>query len=137
MRKIFMFVLGVCLIASFAIIAAAQENFGSIQGSIRDPKGAAIVGAEVTATSPALVRPQTATTDGEGRYMFPSLPAGLYSVTASASGFTPTKKEDINVVVGSQLKLDLELQVGGVAGTVTVTSGSEAIDVTTSKTSTN
>src|SRR5438128_1494061 len=137
MRKIFMFALGLCLMASFAIIATAQENFGSIQGTIKDPKGAAIVGAEVTATSPALVRQQVATTDSEGRYNFPSLPAGLYSITASATGFTPTKKDDISVVVGTQLKLDLELPVGGVAGTVTVTSTSEALDVTTSKTSTN
>jgi hypothetical protein len=125
------------LLVVAAISAAAQENSGSIQGTIKDQKGAAIVGAEVTATSPTLVRPQTATTDGQGVYVFPSLPAGVYTVTATQTGFTPTKKEAINLVVGTQLRLDLELPVGGVAGSVTVTSMAEALDVTSSKTSTN
>src|SRR5580765_105149 len=137
MRKLFMFVLGLCIVASFAIVAVAQENFGTIQGSVKDPKGAAIVGAEVTATSPALVRPLTTTTDGDGRYGFNTLPAGIYTITASATGFTPTKKDGVNVVVGSQLRLDLDLPVGGASATVTVTSTNEAIDVSTSKTATN
>jgi hypothetical protein len=123
------------MVASLAIVATAQENFGSIQGTIRDPKGAAIVGAEVVGKSPSFTK--TATTDGDGRYILPTLQPGVYTVTASASGFTPTKKENIQVVVGAQLSLDLELPVGGVAGTVTVTSTNEAIDVTTSKTATN
>jgi hypothetical protein len=137
MKIVFKLFTVLCLPLVLGAVALGQENFGSIRGTIKDPKGAAIAGGEVTATSPALVRPQTAVTDGEGRYIFQSLPAGLYTVTASAPGFTATKKDDINVVVGTQLKLDLELPVGGVAGEVTVTSGSEAIDVTTSKTATN
>ena len=137
MRKFCMVFLGLCIMASLAIVATAQENFGTIQGTIKDPKGAAIVGAEVTATSPALVRPQTTVTDGEGNYSFKTLPAGLYTITASATGFTPTKKEGINVVVGSQLRLDLDLPIGGASATVTVTSTNEAIDISTSKTATN
>src|SRR4029077_12877612 len=66
-----------------------------------------------------------------------TLRPGLYSITASQSGFSTVQKVNVNVVVGTQLKLDLELPVGGVAGSVTITSSSEAIDVTTSKTATN
>ena len=120
-----------------AVSVSAQENSGSILGTVKDEKGAAIVGAEVTATSPSLVRNQTTTTDSQGAYVFTTLPPGLYSVTAAASGFSTAKKEGINVVVGTQLRLDLALPVGGVAGSVTVTSNAEAIDVTTSKTATN
>lgn len=123
--------------AATAVLAIAQDNSGSLQGKIKDEKGGAIVGAEVTATSKALVRPQTTTSDSQGSYVFSSLPPGLYAVTVSQKGFSTTKKEDINVVVGTQLKLDFEMAVGGVAGSVTITSSSEAIDVTTSKTATN
>lgn len=125
------------ILVATAASAIAQDNSGSLQGKVKDEKGGAIVGAEVTATSPALVRPQTATTDSQGSYVFSTLPPGLYSVTAGQSGFSTLKKEGINVVVGTQLKLDFELPVGGVAGSVTITSNSEAIDVTTSKTATN
>jgi outer membrane receptor protein involved in Fe transport len=129
---VFLFILAATTMSAFA-----QDNSGSIQGKVKDEKGGAIVGAEVTATSPALVRPQTTTTDSQGAYAFSALRPGLYSVTASQSGFSTVKKEDINVVVGAQLKLDLELPVGGVAGSVTIVSSSEAIDVTSSKTATN
>jgi outer membrane receptor protein involved in Fe transport len=127
----------VFLFAITAVAVIAQDNSGSLQGKIKDEKGAAIVGAEVTATSKALVRPQTTTSDSQGAYVFSSLPPGLYTVTVTQSGFSTIKKEEINVVVGTQLKLDFELPVGGVAGSVTITSSSEAIDVTTSKTATN
>ena len=127
----------VFLLLATAVSALAQDNSGSLQGKVKDEKGAGIPGAEVTATSPALVRPQTVTTDSQGSYVFSSLPPGVYSVTASQTGFSSVKTEEIKLVVGSQLKLDLELPVGGVAGSVTITSSSEAIDVTSSKTATN
>src|SRR4030095_5105311 len=129
---VFLFILAATTMSAFA-----QDNSGSIQGKVKDEKGGAIVGAEGTATSPALVRPQTTTTDSQGSYSFSALRPGLYSVTASQSGFSTVKKEDINVVVGAQLKLDLELPVGGVAGSVTIVSSSEAIAFTLIHTATN
>ncbi len=125
------------LLVATAITGFAQDNSGSIQGTVKDEKGAAIPGAEVTATSPALVRPQTTKSDSDGRYVFPTLPIGTYTVAASQSGFSTTKKEGINLTIGTQLRLDLEMPVAGVSGTVTVTSSAEAIDTTSSKTGTN
>jgi outer membrane receptor protein involved in Fe transport len=136
-KKLSSLLLLLVVLVGTAFTAFAQENSGSIQGTVKDEKGAAIPGAEVTATSPSLVRPQTVTTDNQGAYVFTTLPPGLYTLTAGQTGFASTKKEGINVVIGTQLKLDLELPVGGLAGSVTVTSNSEAIDVTTSKTATN
>jgi outer membrane receptor protein involved in Fe transport len=127
----------VFLLVAGAFTAFGQENSGSIQGTVKDEKGAAIAGAEVTATSASLVRPQKTTTDNDGRYIFPTLPIGLYTVTASQSGFSTTQKENIDLRIGTQLKLDLEMPVGGVSGSVTVTSNADALDVTSSKTGTN
>src|SRR5262245_14069852 len=122
----------------FAVSAAfAQENTGGIQGTVKDPTGAAIPGAKVTASSPALVRPLDAVTDKEGVYRFPKLPAGVYSITAIQAGFKTVKNEAINVLLGSELTLDIALSAGSVSESVTVSASAEAIDVTSSKASTN
>src|SRR5258705_5046411 len=131
------FVVFLLLLVATAISAFAQENSGSIQGTVKDEKGAAIPGAEVIATSPALVRTQTTTTDSQGKYVFSTLPIGMYTVTASHPGFSTTKNTDVNVQLGKQLRLDFEMPVGGVAETVTVTESAAAIDLTSSKTATN
>lgn len=125
------------LVFCLALSVVAQDNSGGIQGTIKDKNGAAVAGAEVTATSQSLVRPRKTTTDDQGKYVFATLPIGIYTVTASGTGFTTIKKENVELVIGTQLKLDLELPVGQLDVTVTVTSDAEAIDVTTSKTSTN
>ncbi len=125
------------LLVGTAFSAFAQENSGSIQGTVKDEKGAAIAGSEVTATSPSLIREQTATTDSQGNYNFSNLPVGVYTITAAQAGFSTVKKENVTVQLGKQLRLDLEMPVGGVAGSVTITSGAEAIDITSSKTATN
>ena len=120
-----------------AVVALAQENTGSIQGTVKDTAGAAIPGAKVTASSPTLVRPLDATTDKEGIYRFPKLPAGIYAITVSQNGFKTAKNEGINVVLGSELTLDVALSAGSVSESVTVSATADAIDVTTSKTATN
>ncbi len=134
-------VLGALLLTFFAVIAAplasAQESTGAIQGTVKDSAGAAIPGAKVTASSPALVRPLDATTDKDGVYRFPNLPVGVYSVTVSQTGFKTVKNEGINVVLGSRLTLDVALSAGNVTESVTVSASAEAIDVTSSKVATN
>ncbi|MEP6913562.1 MAG: TonB-dependent receptor, partial [bacterium] len=129
--------LGLALLAFCGPLAFSQESTGSIRGVVTDQKGGAVAGATVTATSPALVRPIEVTTDGNGNYAFGSLPAGTYSVTAGQAGFSTVKKDDVLLQLGRELSLDLALPVGGVAETVNVTAGTEAIDVTSSKTVTN
>lgn len=127
-------------IAMFALCAPSgfsQEITGSIRGTVKDPGGAAVAGATVTASSPALVRPIETTTDSEGLYVFSTLSSGVYTITVSQTGFSSVKKEEINLQLGRELTLDLALAVGNVAETVTVTSTAEAIDLTTSRTATN
>ena len=127
----------VALLALCAPVSFSQESTGSITGRVVDEKGAAVSGATVTATSPALVRPQEVTSDANGKYTFGSLPAGTYSITAGQTGFSSVQKDEVLLQLGRELSLDLALPVGGVTETVNVTAGTEAIDVTSSKTVTN
>ena len=74
----------------------------------------------VEAASPALIeKVRTAVTDGSGRYRIESLPPGSYTVTFSLTGFAPVKREDL--VVKDVVTVDVELTVGGMAETITVT----------------
>ena len=112
-----------------AVPAAAQEQRGSIQGTIRDSSGGVLPGVSVDARSPQMAGVQTTTTDKDGAYRFPALPPGSFEVTATLQGFNPAKVQNIRVELGQVLKVDLALTVGGVAESVQVTGESPLIDV--------
>ncbi len=133
----FSILFGVALLIFGASQASAQENTGSLQGVVKDSAGAAIPGAKVTASSPTLVRSLEAVTDRDGIYRFPKLPVGVYTVTATQTGFKTVKNEGINLTLGSELSLDVTLSAGNVMESVTISATAEAIDVTSSKTATN
>src|SRR5262245_5513607 len=126
------------LLTTFAVAAAfGQENTGAIRGTVKDPTGAALPGAKVTASSAALVRSIDTTSDKEGVYRFPKLPAGVYTITVTQTGFKTAKNEDINLLLGSELTLDIALTTGEFTESVTVNATAEAIDVTSTKSATN
>ncbi len=114
--------------ATVAMPAAAQEQSGSIQGTIKDAQGAVLPGATVEAKSAGSAS-MTVATDTMGLYRFPALPAGAYEITASLSGFTASKVADVRLGLGQVLKIDLVLSLAAIAETVQVTAESPLIDV--------
>lgn len=131
-------VLSAVLGAMLATVAAfGQENTGSVQGTIKDTTGAAVPGAKVTLSGAALVRSLETTSNGEGAYIFPKVPSGIYSVTVTQTGFKTVKSEDVTVVLGQAARVDVALSAGAVSESVTISAASEAIDVTSSKAATN
>ena len=66
---------------------AVADTTGTILGTVRDPQGAAIAGATVTARQAATNLTRSVESDEAGNYRIPSLPIGEYVVTAEASGF--------------------------------------------------
>jgi hypothetical protein len=101
--------------------ANAQIDRGSVSGIVTDPSGAGIVGAKVTATNTAMGTQNSTVTTGAGDYTIPELPAGVYSVTVAATGFTTLVRNGITVSVGETARVDLKLGVGQGTTTVTVT----------------
>ena len=110
-------------------LATAQEQRGSIEGVIRDSSGGILPGVTVETRSPALVGASSAVTDSQGVYRFPSLPPGVYEVTATLSGFGTAKAANVRLELGQILKVDLTLAVAGIAETVQVSGESPIIDV--------
>jgi hypothetical protein len=127
------------LVAIFTLCltpAFAQETTGNIQGTVKDPTGAVVAGATVTATNAQ--RSFNATTNEGGEYNFNNLQPGMYTVTATAAGFGNIARENVPVELGRTLQVNFDLVVAGKTETVNVMANDEAIvDVTSTKTATN
>jgi len=111
---------------------AAQDQ-GRLQGIVTDDQKATLPGVTVTATSPALIGSQSAITEVDGRYRFPSLPPGRYTLTFELSGFQTTRRDNIVLALGQTLSVDLQLPVATLQETVTVTAESPLVDASSTR----
>lgn len=97
-----------------------QGSVGTLNGSVIDTSGAVIPGATVVITNAnTAVEMRTATTSA-GAYTFPYLPAGTYSIRATAPGFRTAVREEVLLKVGQTLTVNIGLEVGAVTEEVTV-----------------
>lgn len=115
----------------------AQERTGSIQGTVTDPSGAAVPGATVEVSGPALTLAYKVTTDEGGGYLFPSVPPGTYTVSITAKGFMVFKASNVIVNVGRTIRVDAKLEVGQVAESVVVSGEALLVDTANTVVSTN
>jgi Carboxypeptidase regulatory-like domain len=103
------------LVAALVLLVCSQVFAGvtaSISGTVKDPSGAAIAGATVTATNTETGISQTQTTNGQGFYSFQSLPLGKYTIDVQEKGFKAYRQRDLTLDVNSALMVDVTLQVG-------------------------
>jgi hypothetical protein len=110
----------------------AQEQTASIQGIVTDSSGAALPGVTVEASSADRGQKLSVQTDSAGHYHFPSVPPGVYTVTATLSGMQPATARDVQAKLGTSPKVDLSLKVAAVSESVTVTAEPQLVDVTSS-----
>jgi hypothetical protein len=111
----------------------AQYENGSLVGTIRDASGAAVSGAAVTITNNATSVTAKTTTNDAGDYEIPSLRVGVYTVSASAQGFTDAVANNITISVGGRQRIDLSLRVGATETTVEVSDVALQLETETSE----
>jgi hypothetical protein len=99
---------------------------GDISGTVLDPNGAAVTGAQVKATSKETGSISIATTSATGLYRFSLLKPGAYMITVSASGFKATTASVV-VAVGQITTQNISLTLGSASETVEVTAGSQLL----------
>lgn len=116
------------VLAALAPASLAQSaTSGAITGSAIDPTGAVVVGAEITATNDATGDVRTAVSTSSGAFLFPLLSPGSYTLRASKAGFKELVRTGVVVTVTETVRANLQLQIGKVSESVTVTAEGELL----------
>ena len=120
----------ICLVFAFSVYAQ-QAGVGSITGIVQDASGAVIPGAKVVVANESMGVTRNLESNQDGIFLAPSLvPATGYSVKVEATGFSLYERKDIQLLVGQQLNLNIQVAVAGAAQTVEVTSGAPLVETT-------
>jgi outer membrane receptor for ferrienterochelin and colicin len=111
----------------FFDLAGAQESTsGMIEGTVKNDRGAALAGVTVTLNSAQGTK--STTTDADGAFRFPALTAGTYSLRAMQEGYSTSEQPDLQVRIGSRLRVAVEMTAGNVEK-VTVLGSASTVDL--------
>jgi hypothetical protein len=124
-----LFVYGTLMIAG-GLSAAAQVS-AALSGTVTDPSGSLVRGANVIVKNIDTGATRAMLTDNQGHYEASALPVGQYELRADKQGFTATVRTGIGLVVGQEATIDLVLQVAGTNQQVTVNADAAPVGVTT------
>jgi hypothetical protein len=106
----------------------------AVTGTVRDASGAVLPGVTVEAASSVLIeKTRSAVTDGTGQYRIIDLKPGTYTLTFTLQGFATVKREGIELSGTQTATIPIEMRVGAIAESVTVTGESPVVDVQSAK----
>lgn len=125
-RGFSLLLLAAILLATPAMVVG-QSYFGTVSGILTDPSAAIIQGAKVTLVDEEKGYHFTTTSDSSGRYLFVSIPPGLYSVTAEMQGFEKTVRTHIKLNVTENATANLTLKVASATQSVEVRAQAQTI----------
>src|SRR6185295_13047694 len=100
-----------CLLFSATVAAQTTSN---IEGTVKDPHGAVVSGADIKVTSQSLTLDRTTKSDENGFFRITALPAGTYTMTVSGSGFANSTIQNVELTVNRTITLEVQLEVGKV-----------------------
>lgn len=122
------------LSSSVLVPLACAQTTSTIEGRITDAQGAAVPGAEVRVSSPAMAVERQAISDSTGFYRIAGLLPGVYAVTVTKVGFAVQKTTDLELTVNRTFVVSPALRVAAVATEVTVTGTAPLLEPTVSST---
>ena len=111
-------------------LAFGQESTAELRGRVVDAQDSPIPGVTITITNQAtgVVRQTISTTDGT--YFITAISPGAYELLAELAGFTKYNRRDVRLDLGRTATLDVQLAVGAVTETVTITAETPLVDLT-------
>ncbi|MEK6280802.1 MAG: carboxypeptidase regulatory-like domain-containing protein [Acidobacteriota bacterium] len=121
------------LLLAIPLTAIAQVTTATMVGTITDPGGAIMPGAQVTARNVDTGLTRTVTSADDGSYRIEFLPVGKYALEVTTSGFKKAYLSDIVLQINDTARVDVSLTVGQVTETVTVTEAMPQINTSTSE----
>ena len=111
----------------------AQSTGGRIRGTVTDPSGGAVAGADVSLINEATNTTRKTQTSPNGEYLFLEVPVGSYEVDVNQAGFKKFERKGIVLVLNEIASVDIALTVGGSTETVEVSGAPPVIDTTTTQ----
>ena len=105
-----------------SIVVHAQDTT-NLSGTVTDPQGKVLSGATVTLTNKATAANRSVKTNDDGAYLFNQVQPGTYTVRIEATGFKASVREDVQLQVRTPATLNIQLEVGAVSETVTISGG--------------
>ncbi len=127
------------VLLAFAVCVAGTalaQTTGDLDGTVVDQSGAPLPGVTVELRSPQLQGVRSAVTDAAGRYRFPVLAPGVYSVTAQLSGFTKVERSGLKVSLGGTATIPITMGLS-LKEEIVVTSEAPAVDTSRAGIGTN
>src|SRR5215467_4867299 len=100
------------VLLSCTILQAQTGGTGQVVGTVTDPTGGVVVGATITLRDIATGSERAATTNEGGRYNFPNVAPGTYTLTVTKQGFRAMKFSEQQIVVGETRTFDAKLEIG-------------------------
>jgi hypothetical protein len=123
---------GALILLLTAAAASAQLSTAELSGRVTDTSGAVLPGVTVTMTQTATQATRTAISDADGTYVISNLPTGPYRLEVSLQGFRSYVQNGIVLQVGATPTINVSLELGNVAETITVEGAAPLIDVKSS-----
>ncbi len=124
------------IVTTFGLAPAAAQTgqmFGELVGKVTDDQGGVLPGVTVTLSGPAAMGTPTAVSNEQGRYRFPAVNSGTYTVKFELAGFAPMLRDGIVVPVRQTITVDAAMKLASLQETVTVSGQSPTVDVENTK----
>src|SRR5262245_18926463 len=124
----------VLILAAALMLPSLAFAQGTLTGTVKDQSGAVLPGVTVDAASPALIeKVRTAVTDDTGQYRITGLNPGTYSLTFRLQSFNVVRREGIELSGTETLTIPIDMRLGALEETITVTGETPVVDVQTTR----
>src|SRR6202521_4133648 len=130
LRKAVQLLVGTMGLLLLCLPLFSQGSSGRILGTVTDQSGGVVAGATITIIDKDRGVARNLTTDDAGEYNAPTLIPGTYTVRAAAKGFRTLDRENVELGVGKEIRVDLTVQTGQQEQTVTVTEQLPLVETT-------
>lgn len=134
LRKLSVFAFVFLMVASLGM--GQGKDTGTFVGTVYDVEGAPLPGVTVTAKNLDMGLVQSTVSNDSGQYRIEKLPRGMYTLTAAIQGFKTTTREGLELMIGSEIKVNFNLEIGKLEENITVIGVSPLVETTRAQVST-
>jgi Carboxypeptidase regulatory-like domain/TonB dependent receptor len=132
-KRIGLVIVTLSMVAIASLAYAQATATSTFNGRVLDQGDAVLPGVTITATNVSTGVSRSTVTNAEGAYLMPGLEPGVYDIKTDLSGFAPSVRQKIQLIVNSTLTVDFKLALAGLNETLTVTGEAPLIEATQSK----